>query len=143
MKAITWLRCVGPWFLVRKGRLDDARKSLRRLARDGHYSEQRLDQEIALMIHTNEMEKAEMKGAGYVECFRGTNRRRTEIVSCPLCRARHSRLIKPVLRHLDHPILLRTADLWIRYPIVRKRSLAKERLLMLFQLAVGRHVHYR
>lgn len=33
------------------------------------------------MIHTNELEKAEMKGAGYVECFRGTNRRRTEIVS--------------------------------------------------------------
>lgn len=75
--------CLGPWYLVRVGRIEDAKKSLVRLARDGHYTEERLSQDIALMVHTNEMEKEEMKGGGYAECFRGTNRRRTEIVSLP------------------------------------------------------------
>jgi hypothetical protein len=33
------------------------------------------------MVHTNEMEKAEVAGTGFTDCFKGTNRRRTEIVS--------------------------------------------------------------
>lgn len=32
------------------------------------------------MVHTNEMEKAEVAGTGFADCFKGTNRRRTEIV---------------------------------------------------------------
>ena len=71
----------GPWWLVRKGRIDDAKAQLRRLAVPGHYTEQKLDESIALMVHTNEMEKAEVAGTGFADCFRGTNRRRTEIVS--------------------------------------------------------------
>ncbi len=70
-----------PWWLVRRGRIDDAGKQLVRLAVPGHYDEQKLDQQIALMVHTNEMEKAEVAGTGFSDCFKGTNRRRTEIVS--------------------------------------------------------------
>jgi SP family general alpha glucoside:H+ symporter-like MFS transporter len=47
----------------------------------GYYDDQRLEQTIALMVHTNEMEKAETSGSGFKDCFRGSNRRRTEIVS--------------------------------------------------------------
>lgn len=109
----------GPWYLVRQGRVDDAKRSLRRLARAGHYTESRLDQEIALMQHTNEMEMAEMEGAGYRECFRGTNLRRTEIV-----RTSSLGMCSPtVVCHLDHSILLWTTDLWVCYPIVSLLSL--------------------
>jgi len=65
---------------VRKGRLEDAKKQLKRLAADGYYTEQKLDETVALMVHTNEMEKAEVAGTGFTDCFKGTNRRRTEIV---------------------------------------------------------------
>jgi hypothetical protein len=40
------------------------------------------------MVHTNEMEKAEVAGTGFADCFKGTNRRRTEIVRCFLQGAR-------------------------------------------------------
>jgi len=72
----------GPWWLVRKGRLEDAKTQLKRLAVPGYYTEQKLEEAVALMVHTNEMEKAEVAGTGFADCFRGTNRRRTEIVSC-------------------------------------------------------------
>ena len=78
-----------PWWLVRKGRLDDARTQLKRLAVPGYYTEKRLDESIALMLHTNEMEKAEVAGTGFADCFRGTNRRRTEIVSATCVRGFH------------------------------------------------------
>lgn len=69
-----------PWYLVRRGRLEDAEKALRRLARKGHYTEQSMAETLALMRHTNEMEKIEAAGATYRDCFRGTNLRRTGIV---------------------------------------------------------------
>ena len=72
---------IGPWWLVRKGRTEDAKKQLRRLAIDGYYTDAKLDAAVALMVHTNEMEKAEVAGTGFTDCFRGSNRRRTEIVS--------------------------------------------------------------
>jgi len=45
-----------------------------------HYTEEKLEETVALMVHTNEMEKAEVAGTGFTDCFKGTNRRRTEIV---------------------------------------------------------------
>lgn len=69
-----------PWYLVRRGRLEDAEKALRRLACKGHYTEQSMAETLALMRHTNEMEKIEAAGATYRDCFRGTNLRRTGIV---------------------------------------------------------------
>jgi hypothetical protein len=87
--------------LVRKGRLEDAREQLKRLAVPGYYTEKKLDESIALMVHTNEIEKAEVAGTGFADCFRGTNRRRTEIVSEPstpltsaMCRVGHSVLLR-------------------------------------------------
>ncbi|KAF7550503.1 hypothetical protein G7Z17_g5669 [Cylindrodendrum hubeiense] len=69
-----------PWYLIRRGRIDDAEKSLRRLARKGHYTEQSMAETLALMKHTNEMEKIEAADASYKDCFNGTNLRRTGIV---------------------------------------------------------------
>ncbi|KAH6653148.1 general substrate transporter [Truncatella angustata] len=69
-----------PWYLVRRGRIADAEKSLRRLARKDFYTEQSMTQTLALMKHTNEMEKVEAAHASFRDCFRGTNLRRTGIV---------------------------------------------------------------
>jgi SP family general alpha glucoside:H+ symporter-like MFS transporter len=34
------------------------------------------------MVHTNEHEKYVSEGVGYLDCFRGVDLRRTEIISC-------------------------------------------------------------
>ncbi|KKY39786.1 putative maltose permease mal31 [Diaporthe ampelina] len=66
-----------PWYLVRTGQLDKAKKSLVRLSEPENHGSH--DATIALMVRTNELEKEERAGTSYVDCFRGTNRRRTEI----------------------------------------------------------------
>lgn len=69
-----------PWFLVRKGRVDDARRAIRKTARKGYFSDTDLDSQVALIRHTLEMEKGETNGQSLLNCFRGSNLRRTEIV---------------------------------------------------------------
>jgi SP family general alpha glucoside:H+ symporter-like MFS transporter len=69
-----------PWYLIRRDRIDEAEKALRRLARKDFYTEQSMAQTMALMKHTNKMEKIEAANSSYRDCFRGTNLRRTGIV---------------------------------------------------------------
>lgn len=69
-----------PWYLVKVGREDDARATTKRLAPSEYLTDQLVDQQIALMKHTIEMEKAETQGASFLDCFKGSNLRRTEIV---------------------------------------------------------------
>jgi SP family general alpha glucoside:H+ symporter-like MFS transporter len=78
--TVGFLAPESPWYLVRRGRIEDAEKALRRLARKGHYTDESMAQTLALMQHTNEMEKIEAAQASYRDCFRGTNLRRTGIV---------------------------------------------------------------
>jgi MFS transporter, SP family, general alpha glucoside:H+ symporter len=66
-----------PWFLVRTGQLERARRSLERLSQPEHHVD--YDATIALMVHTDKLEKAEQAGVTYWDAFKGTNRRRTEI----------------------------------------------------------------
>ncbi|KAI5456949.1 general substrate transporter [Mariannaea sp. PMI_226] len=66
-----------PWYFVRIGDYDKAEKSISRLSsskQPGHAK-----QAIAMMIHTNEIEKSIDQGTSYLDCFRGVDRRRTEI----------------------------------------------------------------
>ncbi|KAL0931245.1 MFS sp general alpha glucoside:H+ symporter [Colletotrichum truncatum] len=65
-----------PWWLVRKGRLDDAAVAVRRL---GRASGTNVEESVAMIRRTIELEKTE-KEPGYVELFRGTDRYRTLIV---------------------------------------------------------------
>ncbi|CAO1619798.1 unnamed protein product [Sympodiomycopsis kandeliae] len=71
-----------PWWLVRKGRLDDAEHSLRRLAsRSANFTKEVAQAKINEMVLTNELEKQTESGSKYWSCFKGTNLRRTEIAS--------------------------------------------------------------
>lgn len=70
-----------PWNAVRRGKLDLARKSLMRLREDTPDKEQQVDSALALIQHTTALENEESGDASFLECFKGTNLRRTEIVS--------------------------------------------------------------
>lgn len=77
---IVWFSPQSPWWLVRQDRLDDAEQSVRRLTSSEHVSAQEVKNTVAMMVHTNEMEKQLAEGTSYLQCFRGIDRRRTEIV---------------------------------------------------------------
>jgi SP family general alpha glucoside:H+ symporter-like MFS transporter len=69
-----------PWLLVRKNKMAEARVALLRLTspeRDPNFD---VDATLAMMQHTTELERETTKTASYLDCFRGTNLRRTEIV---------------------------------------------------------------
>lgn len=68
-----------PWWLARKDRLEEAEKSLRRLcsAPSGVIN---IQNTVAMMVETLRLEKEDMAIQGsFLDCFRGTNLRRTEI----------------------------------------------------------------
>lgn len=69
-----------PWWLVRKQRLDEAKKALVRLTSLSRETDFNADETMAMMVHTNALEKSLTQGASYLDCFRGTDLRRTEIV---------------------------------------------------------------
>lgn len=68
-------------WLVRRGRTEDAKKALIYLTSSKHSDESfNVDDTIAMMTTTNELEKALESGTGYMDCFKGIDLRRTEIV---------------------------------------------------------------
>ncbi|KAI8935810.1 hypothetical protein NX059_012564 [Plenodomus lindquistii] len=70
-----------PWWLVRKDREEDAKKMLMRLTSPEKHPDFNADETIAMMRHTNELEKSVSAGTSYLDCFRGTDLRRTEIAA--------------------------------------------------------------
>ncbi|WWC63759.1 uncharacterized protein I303_106364 [Kwoniella dejecticola CBS 10117] len=68
-----------PWNAVRRNKQDLARKSLRRLRDQSTTSDSDIDATLAYITHITNLEIAETAGASIFECFRGINRRRTEI----------------------------------------------------------------
>jgi SP family general alpha glucoside:H+ symporter-like MFS transporter len=66
--------------LCRVGRQEEAKNSIRRTAVKGYYTEQLLNAQVALIDHTHELEWQETKKGSLFNCFKGTNRRRLEIV---------------------------------------------------------------
>ncbi|KAF4471325.1 hypothetical protein FALBO_1765 [Fusarium albosuccineum] len=69
-----------PWWLVRKGRIQDAKKSLLRLTSLDRETDFDADETIAMMVHTTALEEKMTAGSSYLDCFKGVDLRRTEIV---------------------------------------------------------------
>lgn len=69
-----------PYWLVKKGRTQEAEKALMRLStRASGFTEDDARKQVAMMSHTNEIEKASTSGVSFLDCFKGVNLRRTEI----------------------------------------------------------------
>ncbi|KAL2159055.1 hypothetical protein VTH06DRAFT_2814 [Thermothelomyces fergusii] len=69
-----------PWWLVRKGKLDEAKAALLRLTSLNRETNFNADETIDMMVHTTALEEKTTSGATYLDCFRGHDLRRTEIV---------------------------------------------------------------
>ncbi|KAK4689908.1 MFS transporter, SP family, general alpha glucoside:H+ symporter, partial [Tremellales sp. Uapishka_1] len=69
-----------PWWLVRKGRIEDAKKSLLRLTSLDRETDFDVAETVDMMRHTARLESQLESGTTYFDCFRGVNLRRTEIV---------------------------------------------------------------
>ncbi|KAJ9496148.1 hypothetical protein LTR96_008653 [Exophiala xenobiotica] len=67
-----------PWWLVRHGKLDEARNSLLKLTSRKN-NEFNVEDTLAMMIHTNELEIQQTSGTSYIDCFKGVDLRRTEV----------------------------------------------------------------
>lgn len=78
MMVVCYFAPESPWWLVRAERLEQAKHSIKRLS--GGKTEEQINNQIAMMVHTNGMEAEETSGATYIDCFKGINLRRTEIV---------------------------------------------------------------
>ena len=68
-----------PWWFVRHGNKPAAKKSLLRLT-SRNQPDFSPDETIAMIEHTNELEKNMQEGVTYFDCFKGVDLRRTEIV---------------------------------------------------------------
>ncbi|KAH8886647.1 alpha glucoside transporter [Thozetella sp. PMI_491] len=77
LAILLYLAPESPWWLVRKGRLEEAAVSVRRLGRASVLTN--IDESIAMMRRTIELEKTE-KEPSYLELFKGTDTYRTLIV---------------------------------------------------------------
>lgn len=68
-----------PWWCVRKNRIEDARRNLRRLTRSSSESGADIDKMMTLMQVTVNRERETGTGKHYQDCFRGVDLRRTMI----------------------------------------------------------------
>lgn len=70
-----------PWWLVRKGRIEQAEKSVMRLtsAPTKEIQTENAKKAVALMIETNKLEQDLDDDISWTACFKGTDLRRTEI----------------------------------------------------------------
>ncbi|KAH6677927.1 general alpha-glucoside permease [Plectosphaerella plurivora] len=70
-----------PWWLVRQGRLDDARRSILSLVSPNSGVDFDVDDQVAMLKATNELELEQSAGMNYWHCFMRKDLRRTEIAS--------------------------------------------------------------
>lgn len=75
--AVLFFAPESPWWLVGKGKLAEAAKSIARLS---SASTDVARNTIALIAHTQKIEAETETGTSYWDCFKGVNLRRTEIV---------------------------------------------------------------
>ncbi|KZL63266.1 mfs sugar transporter [Colletotrichum incanum] len=76
--AIQWYFAPeSPWYLVRKDRLEEARRSIERLS--GDKTQDQINAQLAMMVHTTKVESGVTVGVTYLDCFKGFDLRRTEI----------------------------------------------------------------
>ncbi|KAI0181669.1 sugar transporter [Hypoxylon sp. FL1284] len=82
LMVVCFLAPESPWWLVRVDRIEQARNAILRLS--GAKTEEQINNQLAMMMHTIKIEGEATQGATYLDCFKGENLRRTEIVCVAL-----------------------------------------------------------
>lgn len=77
----TYLAPESPWWLVRKGRYEDARISVLKATTPQPDIEFSPDSVVVMIKDTNDLEEAMHGGVGYLDCFKGVEKRRT-LIAC-------------------------------------------------------------
>lgn len=77
LMVVCFLAPESPWYLVRMDRLEDAKRSIRRLG--VNKTEEQIVGQLAVMVHTIKIEAEIEAGTTYMDCFKGVDLRRTEI----------------------------------------------------------------
>jgi SP family general alpha glucoside:H+ symporter-like MFS transporter len=77
--AIVYFAPESPWWLVRHGRIPEAIRSLERLTSGSHDPNFDPEKTVAMMVHTDTVERQIREGTTYWDLFKGVNLRRTEI----------------------------------------------------------------
>ncbi|KAF2157663.1 sugar transporter [Myriangium duriaei CBS 260.36] len=68
-----------PWWMIRRDRPEDAKRALQRLTRGANDPKFNVDETVAMMQHTDLLEKTHSSGTSYFDCFKKTDLRRTEL----------------------------------------------------------------
>ncbi|ETN39736.1 uncharacterized protein HMPREF1541_05962 [Cyphellophora europaea CBS 101466] len=76
---VTFFAPESPWWLVRHGKLDQARAALLKLTSRKNNPNFNVEDTLAMIIHTNELEIQQTSGTSYLDCFKGVDLRRTEL----------------------------------------------------------------
>lgn len=73
-----------PYWLVRHGQLDQARLTLKKLSTK-HESDESIEQRLTFIRQTDSLEQEMEHASSYLDIFRGSNNRRTEICTMVYC----------------------------------------------------------
>jgi SP family general alpha glucoside:H+ symporter-like MFS transporter len=82
LMILVFLAPESPWWLVRKNKIEEAVKSVKRLTTKGVDANFDAQNAVSNMAHTVALETRIYSTSKYVDCFRGTDLRRTEIACC-------------------------------------------------------------
>jgi len=77
--AATFLAPESPWWLVRQGRIDEAKQAIRAITTPTEGIEFDLDAHVEMMVVTDQYEKQVGSGTNYWHLFQGSDLHRTEV----------------------------------------------------------------
>ena len=75
----TFLAPESPWWLIRQGRIDEAKQAIRKITTPTDGIEFDLDAHVEMMVVTDKYEKQVGAGSNYWHLFRGSDLHRTEV----------------------------------------------------------------
>lgn len=130
LALLIWYGPESPWWLVRKGRLDEATKVVTRLGRTA--VAESINDSVAMMRRTVELEKTE-KEPSLIELWKGTDRYRTLIVCCVYAAQNltGNLIANQAVYFFERELTLFLTPLWRTYQLTSSQGPASTQTLLL------------